>query len=180
MKAANHVMILTGAVLFASSIAAPVAHAQDSEAIVQKLLPDLGPKRSIRRGIVVEGAAKPVSQPQINLQISFEYRSADITPTGQASLDTLANAMKDQRLAEAKFQIVGHTDARGADDYNLDLSKRRALAVRDYLANQKGVPLQKLDAEGRGRRELADPARPEHEVNRRVQVISLWPNPASQ
>jgi outer membrane protein OmpA-like peptidoglycan-associated protein len=86
---------------------------------------------------------------------------------------TLAKALQDPRLAKMSFQIIGHTDARGTDEYNLDLSRRRAEAVRARLIEHHGVDAAKLKAEGRGKRELKDPSRPEHEVNRRVQIRTV-------
>lgn len=160
----------------------PTAFAQtaaDSEAIVKKLLPELGPSRSLRRGIVADGKASPEVQPQVSLMINFEYRSAEITPSGKANLDALGVAMKDKRLTAARFKIIGHTDARGTPEYNLELSKRRAEAVRDYLAQAHTIPAARLDVDGRGHVELADAARPFDAVNRRVQIFSVWPNGAT-
>jgi OOP family OmpA-OmpF porin len=64
--------------------------------------------------------------------VNFGFDSAELTTQGQATLrqigDTLVTADELGTIA-----IEGHTDSVGADDYNLDLSRRRAEAVRDFL-----------------------------------------------
>jgi outer membrane protein OmpA-like peptidoglycan-associated protein len=49
-----------------------------------------------------------------------------------------------------KIRVEGHTDSRGSDDYNLDLSTRRAASVRNYLIEKDGVPAERLVSEGFG------------------------------
>lgn len=170
-------MIVAG--LLAASAPTLAQVAPNAETMVQKLLPDLGPSRSLRRGIVAEAGAKQAAQPQLDLMVNFEYRSAEITASGKASLDALGTAMKDKRLSAAKFRIVGHTDARGSPEYNMELSQRRADAVRDYLAQAHAVQADRMTTEGRGQTQLVDTTRPFDPVNRRVQVYSVWPNAAT-
>jgi outer membrane protein OmpA-like peptidoglycan-associated protein len=89
------------------------------------------------------------------------------------TLDALGKALKDTRLASMKFEIIGHTDARGNDGYNLDLSRRRAEAVRQYLVQFHGVASERLKAEGKGRTQLKDPNRPDDGINRRVEIRTV-------
>jgi outer membrane protein OmpA-like peptidoglycan-associated protein len=72
-----------------------------------------------------------------------------------------------------RFQVIGHTDAKGGDDYNLRLSQKRAESVRLYLISAHQIEAGRLTAEGRGRRELKDPSRPEDGINRRVQIKTI-------
>lgn len=67
--------------------------------------------------------------------------------------------------------IEGHTDGIGADDYNLDLSQRRADAVKEYLVGV-GVPADRVSTIGMGEREpIGDNDTPEgQQENRRVVV----------
>ena len=51
----------------------------------------------------------------------------------RVNLDEFAKALKDPRLAQGKFAVEGHTDARGSDRYNLVLSQKRAGAVVKQL-----------------------------------------------
>lgn len=166
------------AVIAASVLAVSFeAAAQDADFLVRKLQPQAAQPegqltRSLKRGIVIEGAAKPAETPQVDLQIGFEYRSAELTNDGRLALDTLAKALGDKRLSGMQFLVVGHTDARGGDDYNIELSTRRAEAVKAYLVSAHKVEASRLTAQGKGRTQLADPSRPEHAVNRRVQIIN--------
>lgn len=164
----------------------------DPEAIVRALQPPpAGPSapatRSFRpanaRGIAIEGGDVSEEAPSIDLYVHFEYDQSNLTLSdARLVLDALGKALRDPRLAGMSFEIIGHTDARGSDDYNLTLSRRRAEAVRAYLIQFHQVDAGHLKAEGRGKRELKDPARPEDGVNRRVQVRTVAlaaPSPAA-
>jgi len=71
-------------------------------------------------------------------------------------------------------EVQGHTDIRGSDAHNLDLSQRRADAVKAYLV-KKGIASERLQAKGFGESKLLDTAETEeaHAKNRRVQFIVL-------
>jgi OOP family OmpA-OmpF porin len=116
-------------------------------------------------------AAPPAAS--VNLSVTFGFGSADLTPQGMKMLDTLGQALKNPALADAKFQVTGHTDAVGSDDYNMKLSERRAEAARNYLVEHAGIPAARLTAEGYGRTRLYDPANPTAASNRRVEVIRM-------
>ena len=159
----------------------PEASAQspDVESIVQSLAPK-PVTRSLSRGIVVEGVTPPAdSLPQINMRIHFEYDSSTLSNDGKISLDTLGSALKDRRLASMQFKIIGHTDARGGEAYNQDLSRRRAETVRAYLMQFHKIDGARLVAEGRGFAELADPTHPQDPANRRVQVVNVGESAAT-
>lgn len=64
-------------------------------------------------------------------RVEFESNKATLTPKGIAVLDQLVPVL--QGDPQASIEIGGHTDSFGAPEYNLDLSRRRAEAVRDYL-----------------------------------------------
>lgn len=160
------------------------ARAVDPDTIVKALLPKprtpepvtrsfrpLGPSR----GIEIEGGEQQAeAPPRIDLYVHFEYDQAALTMTdARLTLDALAKALKDPRLAAMRFMIVGHTDARGNDGYNLDLSRRRAEAVRQYLIQFHRIAGDALKADGKGRAELKDPARPEDAINRRVEIRTI-------
>ena len=72
----------------------------------------------------------------------------------------------------SSFAVEGHTDAKGKADYNQDLSARRALAVQTYLIGQSVAP-DRLQAEGKGASELANPNDPLAAENRRVRIVNL-------
>jgi OOP family OmpA-OmpF porin len=143
--------------------------------IVSKLAPPEVPvaRGFSARGISVEAQQEERKSASIDLAVNFEYASARLTSDARITLDNLAQALVDPLLRDSRFRIAGHTDARGGDAYNLTLSRQRAQAVADYLDRQHGIKPTRLQVEGYGRAQLADPANPESVVNRRVQVVNL-------
>jgi len=108
----------------------------------------------------------------VDLDVKFEFDSAELTPQAETVLAELAVAMNDPKFIDSPFRIEGHTDAVGSDEYNLGLSDRRAASVRSFLVSQ-GVGAGRLQSEGRGERQLLDPNNPTSGVNRRVRVVNL-------
>lgn len=116
--------------------------------------PDLGAPRALCIGTESECAKAVAPKPKVatnfDLVVNFEYRSATLTKSAKSNLDEFAKALKDPRLGRAGFVIEGHTDGKGSDEYNLDLSTRRANAVVSYLKEQ-GVDPAKLESRGYGK-----------------------------
>lgn len=79
--------------------------------------------------------------------IEFEHNKATIRPSSYAILDEVAQVFIENPIFVVEVQ--GHTDNVGNDEYNMDLSERRAQSVRTYLVN-KGVPAERLTAKGYG------------------------------
>jgi outer membrane protein OmpA-like peptidoglycan-associated protein len=125
------------------------------------------------RGIVVEGQQAPPEDASVDLTVNFEFNSARLSNDGMISLDALGRALSDPALRTERFQIAGHTDAVGSDDYNQKLSEARALTVREYLARNHGVDPNNLDVVGYGKSRLFDANDPAAAINRRVQVTKL-------
>jgi hypothetical protein len=92
-----------------------------------------------------------------------------VTDKSGETLDKLAEALASPELKQHRFLIAGHTDGVGTDEFNLDLSYRRAQAVRDYLATH-GIDKHRIAVKGWGRSRLKDVAHPDSGVNRRVEV----------
>lgn len=109
---------------------------------------------------------------KLDFQIGFDFDSAKIRPESGPQLEEIARAMKAERLASVRFRIEGHTDATGTAAYNESLSDRRAKAVSDFL-QRLGISASRLEAEGRGMRELADQANPRSAANRRVRIVTI-------
>jgi outer membrane protein OmpA-like peptidoglycan-associated protein len=103
-----------------------------------------------------------------DMLITFDLGSDRLSPQARENLAEFARALRGDRLAGATFNIDGHTDARGTDAYNLDLSNRRAEAVVGYL-ERLGVSRERLAAHGHGesRPRVADPFA---DINRRVEA----------
>ena len=126
-------------------------------------------------------SARSASQaPSIDLEIFFDYNSAEITPRAAAALTPLGRALSDARLAGDAFLIAGHSDAKGGADYNLALSQKRAEAVRQYLIASFGIDGAKLVATGMGSKHLKNAKRPLAAENRRVQIVNLSKDEAAK
>jgi outer membrane protein OmpA-like peptidoglycan-associated protein len=128
--------------------------------------PELAPDEAIKR-------AESKEAPSIDLEIFFDYKSAQVTAKAATVLSTLGRALSDARLAEDAFLIAGHTDAKGGAAYNLELSQRRAEAVRQFLIANYKIDAGKLIAKGYGLQHLKSPNDPLAAVNRRVQIVNL-------
>ncbi len=102
-------------------------------------------------------------------EVSFDFDSAEIKPAFRPTLQRLADVLI--KYERSRARIVGHTDSTGPEDYNLELSLRRAEAVRQALI-EYGVPPERLTAEGRGEAEpRADNATEAgRQLNRRVEI----------
>jgi outer membrane protein OmpA-like peptidoglycan-associated protein len=124
----------------------------------------------VERKKIVELTEKAES-PKLDFTIHFGFDSAEIEQDSYGTLDSLAKALKSEALYNAYFLINGHTDAKGSDDYNLDLSQRRADAVVAYLVSQS-VDASHLKAIGFGESALKDPGDGESAANRRVEIVT--------
>jgi OmpA-OmpF porin, OOP family len=105
----------------------------------------------------------------ITEQVHFATGKADILPESYPILDDIVYVMESNPHIEL-LRIEGHTDSRGREAMNLDLSRRRAASVRQYLVN-KGISANRLESEGYGpARPIADNATEEGRAkNRRVE-----------
>ena len=79
--------------------------------------------------------------------IYFDANESVIKKESYKTLDDLAEFLKTN--SGLQLEIIGHTDLHGKPEYNMDLSLKRATAVRDYLA-QKGVPASRFQVKGAG------------------------------
>lgn len=112
------------------------------------------------------------NKPSIDLEILFDYDSANIGPKAAPAVTALGNALSKDQFKGTVFFINGHTDAKGGADYNQALSQRRADAVRRALIERYGLPPASLIATGFGKEQLKNPANPLGEENRRVQIVN--------
>ncbi len=110
---------------------------------------------------------------QFVVDIDFEFDSTAIVPSSYRTLGAIADALHHPLLQRYKFIVVGHTDGKGAADYNLKLSLARANAIRDALTTTFAVSPNRLFAVGVGEELPADPAHPDAAVNRRVQLVNI-------
>ena len=103
--------------------------------------------------------------------INFEYDRAVIKPDSYYILDAVVAAMNGNPDYEL-IEVQGHTDERGDDAYNMDLSERRAAAVMQYLIAH-GVDPRRLTSRGYGETQPVDKRHNEAAwaVNRRVSFV---------
>ena len=129
--------------------------------------------RSLSSAEREEIAAIVKDKPKIDLEINFDYNSADISAKSLPSVQALGRALTNTDLKGSTFVVAGHTDAAGGEAYNQDLSERRADAIKRYLVDKYGINGTDLVTVGYGKSKLKDPSQPMAEVNRRVQVVNM-------
>ena len=107
--------------------------------------------------------------------MTFEYDSATLTSESRPVLSELAADLK--KYPRLKIELQGHTDSKGSDKYNQQLSGKRAQSVRDYLL-QQGVSTQQLTAKGYGEAQpVADNNTEEGRSQNRRVVMMVVDNP---
>ena len=95
---------------------------------------------------------KPIPVEEIPLSdILYDLNSDQLKPESYPSLDRLIKLLKDS--PELKVGLYSHTDARGSDAFNLELSQRRAQSAVNYLTS-KGIEKERLEGKGLGETQL--------------------------
>lgn len=103
--------------------------------------------------------------------VLFPSGNDQLSPLARQSLDRVASVLTDQP-AEKAITVEGYTDSRGADNFNQELSQRRAEAVRGYLVT-RGVPTERIQAAGRGEASpiATNDTAEGRATNRRVEIV---------
>jgi outer membrane protein OmpA-like peptidoglycan-associated protein len=103
--------------------------------------------------------------------ILFDVDSDRLRPESTPTLKEIGTMLQEHE--DLRISIEGHTDSDGDDGYNLDLSTRRAAAVRDFLISDYGIDPDRLESEGFGESVPAVPNdTPEgKQQNRRVELV---------
>ena len=97
------------------------------------------PTRSLSTDERQQIAAVAETRPRIDLEIRFDYNSANIAQNAIPDMNNLGKALSDPALKGSTFVLAGHTDAAGGEEYNQDLSNRRADSVKRYLTEKFGL-----------------------------------------
>ncbi|HYI28433.1 MAG TPA: OmpA family protein [Bradyrhizobium sp.] len=150
--------------------AEPVISAEEGR-FVQKIRGR--PSRSLSATEREEIATLAKDKPNIDLEITFDYNSAEISAKSLSSVQALGKALSSADLKGSTFIVAGHTDAAGSEGYNQDLSERRADSIKRYLTDKYGIAGADLVTVGYGESKLKDPGQPLAEANRRVQVVNM-------
>ena len=108
--------------------------------------------RSLSSGEREEIATIAADKPNIDLEITFDYNSADITTSSLPIVQALGNALTNPNLKGSTFMVAGHTDAAGGEAYNQDLSERRADTIKRYLVDNFRISSTDLIAVGYGKK----------------------------
>ncbi len=119
---------------------------------------------------VPEDITVAARRPHVDLDITFDFDSADLNKDGIAQLDTAGQALNDPRLASRRFMLGGHTDDLGDAEYNRELSEKRAESAKRYLIEVYDIDPARLETAGFGSQHPKDPRHtPEaRKRNRRV------------
>jgi outer membrane protein OmpA-like peptidoglycan-associated protein len=120
------------------------------------------------------------SKPKIDLEIHFDYNSADISKDSMPSVQELGKALSNASLKGSTFVVAGHTDATGGEEYNQGLSERRADTIKRYLTEKYGINGSDLVTVGYGKTKPKDASAPMDPANRRVQVVNMEAKTASK
>ena len=104
--------------------------------------------------------------------ILFDFQSAEIRPESYAVVKEIASVLKENNIT---VKVIGHTSSDGDDQANMELSKKRAAAVKELLVTEFAIDEAKLQTEGKGETQpVADNKTKEGKVlNRRVEFIKL-------
>lgn len=126
---------------------------------MEKVLGDAEVKRE-KEGIVIEFKDK----------ILFGFDQSNLNTSAQQNLNKLAEVLK--RYPDTNIQVIGHTDDKGTDRYNQNLSERRAESVGNYLRGQ-GISSTRLKTIGMGENDpkVANDSDTNRAENRRVEFV---------
>jgi outer membrane protein OmpA-like peptidoglycan-associated protein len=125
---------------------------------VQRQLADLQAKQTDRGMVLTLG------------DVLFDTGKATLKPGADSVVGRVAEFM--QKNPDTKVMIEGHTDSRGSDEYNQELSKRRAQAVQDALAS-RGIDRNRVEAVGKGEGfpVASNDSDAGRQQNRRVEIV---------
>ena len=122
---------------------------------------------------------KEIVDGKINLDpVSFKYDSAEITKKGEEQLQFAIDYLI--KYPTDKINLEAHTDSRGKNAYNLELSDKRAKSVKDYLISKKINPNRIVSAKGFGETKLLNKCKNyvkcssrQHKQNRRTDFVII-------
>jgi OmpA-OmpF porin, OOP family len=109
----------------------------------------------------------------VSYGIQFDVNSDKVKPESYATLKEIAQVLKDNPTV--KIKVVGHTDSDGDDAKNLDLSKRRAISVKNELTAKFAIDAGRIETDGKGETEplAKNDSQVNKAKNRRVEFIKI-------
>lgn len=129
-------------------------------------------------GKIVEKTTQVPQKPDtktVRIRVQFDHDSATIREESLNILHELALALNNEKLTKQKVMISGHTDSDGSDKYNLELSLRRAKAIRTLLVEKYSIAAQRVDVQGFGENMplCSNNTAAEKHMNRRVEIEAI-------
>jgi outer membrane protein OmpA-like peptidoglycan-associated protein len=114
---------------------------------------------------------KPDEKPSVKLMVFFDYDKATLRPESHTDLNNAIEFL--QKNPNVSVTIAGHTDKRGSDEYNDNLSQERANSVKAYILVNGNIDPSRVNAVGYGKRKLLLWGDTEeiHQANRRVMMV---------
>jgi outer membrane protein OmpA-like peptidoglycan-associated protein len=134
------------------------------------------PAHSLTPGEREQIATLAAARPSIDIEISFDFRSAKISRAAGSAVDTLGKALSNPDFKGSTFVLAGYTDGKGSLSYNQELSEKRVDTVKHYLVTHFKLPPASLVAVGYGKTKLKNESDPFGRENRRVQVVNMSDN----
>ena len=130
---------------------------------------------TVTTAAVIEEVLAQGTDAHVDLTINFDYDSDRIEGAALAQILEIADALNTPALADRRILVEGHTDGDGSDDYNLDLSYRRAIAVVRMLVDDYRIPAERLEVKGFGedRPVATNDSEQGRALNRRVTLVNL-------
>jgi outer membrane protein OmpA-like peptidoglycan-associated protein len=129
--------------------------------------------RSLSLGDRQQMAEIVAKRPKVDVEINFDFNSAEVTPRTEPQLNSLGKALTSPELQGAVVMLGGHTDAKGTDEYNQKLSERRAETVKRFLVDSYKISPDLLVTSGYGKTGLKNSADPYAAENRRVEIVNV-------
>ena len=105
--------------------------------------------------------------------MKFDYNSDRLGSAPILAVDEIGKALINPKLSNSTFMVTGHTDGKGSDEYNQQLSERRAESVKAYLVAHYQTAASNLIAVGYGQTKLKNVNDPFSPENRRVQIVNM-------
>ena len=122
-----------------------------------------------------ETRTRSIRRPVLDLRVNFPWNEDSLDDSARRNLDEIGTALADPRLADRRFEVAGHTDDTGTEEFNLELSERRAVNVKRYLVEHHGIAPERLAVKGLGESQPKETGSSEaaRRENRRVEFQLL-------
>ncbi len=123
----------------------------------------------------INSAKNLITRPSIKVRVQFEKNSAQITPKGKQQINEIYRVMSKPTFKNLSYLLTGHTSLEGSENYNMNLSIKRANAVKMALINKSNNLSSYLRAEGKGEtKPITKEINPiANKRNRRVEIMVL-------